>query len=81
MAIEVVQIPDEVLAAAAVMNGPSSVEAELLARLRFLRAKDRQVFVFRVGDYAIVGPVPDAQTELAMIEIAEDGDDDENDEW
>jgi hypothetical protein len=58
-----------------VKHGPSSAEAELLARLRFLRAKDSQVFVFRVGDYAIVGPVPDARTELAMIEIAEDDDD------
>jgi hypothetical protein len=72
MAIEVVQVPDDVLTLAAAEKGPSSVEAQLLTRLRSLRAKDRQVFAFRVGDYMIVGPVPDARTELAMIEIAED---------
>jgi len=77
MAIEVVQVPDEALTLAAVENGPSSAEARLLARLRHLRAKDRQVFVFRVGDYMIVGPIPDARTELAMIEIAEDDEDEE----
>ena len=77
MAIEVVQLPDEALTLAAVENGPSSAEARLLARPRYLRAKDRQVFVFRVGDYIIVGPIPDARTELAMIEIAEDDEDDE----
>jgi hypothetical protein len=80
MSIEVVQVPDEVLALAAGKKGPSSAEARVFARLRFLRAKDRQVFVFRVGDYLIVGPVPDAMTELAMIEIAEDDDDDDKDE-
>jgi hypothetical protein len=72
MAIEVVQIPDDVLALAAAVNGPSSAEAQVLARLRLLRAKDRQVFAFRFGDYLIAGPVPDARTELVMIEIAEE---------
>jgi hypothetical protein len=72
MPIEVVQVPDDVLARAATEKGPSSIEAQLLARLRYLRAKDRQVFAFRVGDYLIAGPVPDARTELAIIEIAED---------
>jgi hypothetical protein len=37
-----------------------------------LRAKDRQVFAFRFGDYLIAGPVADAKTELAMIEFAEE---------
>jgi hypothetical protein len=77
MAIKVVQVPDEVLTLAAVENGPRSAEAHLLARLRFLRAKDRQVFAFRVGDYLIASPVPDARTELAMIEIAQDDEDEE----
>ena len=72
MAIEVVQIPDDVLARAATENGPSSVEAQILACSRQLRARDRQVFAFRFGDYLIAGPVPDARTELAMIEFAEE---------
>jgi hypothetical protein len=72
MAIEVVQVPDAVLMLAAAEKGPSSAEAQVLARLRLLRAKDRQVFAFRLGDYLIAGPVPDARTELAMIEIAEE---------
>ena len=72
MTIEVVQIPDDVLARAATEKGPSSVEALVLARLRLLRAKDRQVFAFRFGDFLIAGPVPDTRTELAMIELAEE---------
>ena len=60
MAIEVVQVPDEVLALAAVENGPSNIEAQLMAELCFLRAQDQQVFAFRVGDYMTVGPVPAA---------------------
>ena len=79
MAIEVVHVPDEVLALAAVENGPSSIEAQLMAKLCFLRALDRQVLAFRVGDYMIVGPVPDAVTELALIKLADD-EDDEDDE-
>ena len=80
MAIEVVHVPDEVLALAAVENGPSSIEAQLMAELCFPRAQDRQVFAFRVGDYMIVGPVPDARTERAMVGFADDGEDDEDDE-
>ena len=71
MTIEVVQVPDNVLALLASEKGPNSPEAQVLDRLRSLRAKDRQVFAFRFGDYLIAGPVPDARTELAMIEIAE----------
>ena len=59
MAIEVVQVPDDALALAATVNGPSSAEAQILACLKALRARDRQVFAFRVGDYLIAGPVPD----------------------
>jgi len=72
MAIEVERVSDEVLEMAAEENGPSSVEAQVLARLRLQRSKDRQVFAFRFGNYMIVGPIPDARTELAMIEIAEE---------
>ena len=72
MAIEVVQVPDAVLVLATIEQGPSCAEAQILARLHNLRAKDRQVFAFRVGDYLIAGPIPDARTELAMIEIVEE---------
>ena len=72
MTIEVVQVPDNVLALLASEKGPNSAEAQVLARLRLLRAKDRQVFAFRFGDFLIAGPVPDARTELAMIAIAEE---------
>ena len=72
MAIEVVHVPDEVLALAAVENGPSSIEAQMMAEAVFpALALDRQVFAFRVGDYMIVGPVPDARTERAMIGFAD----------
>ena len=72
MTIEVVQVPDNVLALLASEKGPNSAEAEVLARLRLLRAKDPQVFAFRFGDFLIAGPVPDTRTELAMIELAEE---------
>jgi hypothetical protein len=71
MAIEVIRVSDEVLTIAAAENGPRSAEAQVLAKLRLLRAKDRQVFAFRVGDYLIAAPIPDAWVELAMIELAE----------
>ena len=74
MAIEVERVSDEALEMAAEENGPSSAEAEALARLRLQRSKDRQVYAFRFGNYMIIGPIPDARTELAMIEIAEEED-------
>lgn len=72
MTIQVECVPDEVLEAVAERKGPSSAEAQVLARLRVQRAKDRQVHAFRFGNYWVTGPMPDARTELAMIEIAEE---------
>ena len=72
MSIEVYQVPDEALELAAALLGADSIEAAVLARLRKDRAKDRQVYAFRCGDWWVTGPVPDAITELAMIEIAEE---------
>ena len=72
MPSEVVRVPDEELERIASENGPGCVEAQILARLRFLRAKDRQVFAYRVGDYYVACPVPDAETEAAMIEVADE---------
>ena len=46
-----------------------------MEELRERRAKDRQVYAFRLGDYDFIGSVPDARTELALIDLAEeDGD-------
>ena len=72
MSIEVFQVPDEALELAAAIQGANSMEAAVLAKLREDRAKDRQVHAFRCGDWWAAGPVPDAITELAMIEIAEE---------
>jgi len=72
MTIEVECVPDEVLEAVAESKGPSSAEAQVLARLRMQRSKDRQVHAFRFGNYWVTGPMPDARTEIAMIEIAEE---------
>lgn len=72
MTIKVECVPDEVLEAVAERKGPSSAEAQVLARLRVQRSKDRQVHAFRFGNYWVTGPMPDARTELAMIEIAEE---------
>jgi hypothetical protein len=69
---EVVKVSDKELEQLAKVRGPKSIEARVLARLRALRAKDRQVFAFRFGPYWIAGPTPDANTEAAMIEIADE---------
>jgi hypothetical protein len=69
---EVVLLPDQELEELAWENGAGSVEAMVLARLRCMRAKDRQVFAFRVGDYLVTGPPPDARSEALMIELAEE---------
>jgi hypothetical protein len=49
MADHVEFVPDEELERLAKERGPSSVEARMVEELRKLRAKDRQIFAFRVG--------------------------------
>ena len=63
-------VPDEEVERLAKEDGPHSVAAKVLAELRAQRAKDRQVFAFRCGDYWITGPVPDVQSEAELIEWA-----------
>jgi hypothetical protein len=75
MATEVVLMPDQELERLAREHGAGSVEAMVLARLRYMRAKDRQVFAFRVGDYFLTGPLPDARSEVRMLDLAEEEDD------
>jgi hypothetical protein len=70
MAGELVRVPDEEVERLAKEQGPGSIAARVLANLRSERAKDRQVFAFRIGPYWISGPVPDARTEALMIEFA-----------
>jgi hypothetical protein len=54
--IKVTQVVGEVLALAAVEKGPSSSKVQVLTKLRLLRAKDRQVFAYRIGRYLIAAP-------------------------
>ena len=72
MASELVQVPDEEVERLAREQGPDSVAARVLANLHSQRAKDRQVFAFRIGPFWITGPVPDARTEAKMIDIADE---------
>jgi hypothetical protein len=72
MTVEVFKVSDGTLELAAAMYGADSIEARVLAKLRRDRAQDRRVFAFRCGEWWLVGPMPDALTELAMIEIAEE---------
>lgn len=64
-------VPDEELERLASEHGSDSYEARTLAALRQCRAKDQQVFCFRVGNTLMVGPMPDAQTELEMTIASE----------
>jgi hypothetical protein len=72
MATEVVLVSDQELERLAREHGTDSIEAMVLARLRSMRAKDRQVFALRVGHYFVTGPLPDARSEALMIELAEE---------
>jgi hypothetical protein len=72
MASELVQVPDEEVERLARGQGPGSIPARVLANLRSERAKDRQVFAFRIGPYWISGPMPDARTEALMIKIVDE---------
>jgi hypothetical protein len=64
-------IPDEELERLATEGGADSLEAITLGDLHRQRAQDKQVFAFRVGEYFVVGPMPDAETELHMTLIGE----------
>ena len=73
MASDLVRVPDQEVERLAKEQGPGSVAARVLAELRAQRAKDWQVFAFRIGNYWVTGPVPDARTEVDLIEIADEG--------
>jgi hypothetical protein len=71
MSVHFRQVPDDELQERAESGGPASAEARVLAGLRLARAKDRQIFAFRVGDYYLTGPMPDAKTEAVMLSATE----------
>ena len=64
-------VPDEELKQLAEAAGPSSTAAAMLQAIKEYRAKDRQVFAFRINDYFFVGPLPDARTEADLLATAE----------
>jgi hypothetical protein len=73
---ELEYVPDEVLERLALEAGPESAPSRILKGLWRERARDRQVSAFRVGDYWITGPLMDAKTEAALIDLVnEDADD------
>ncbi|KAB2919903.1 MAG: hypothetical protein F9K29_03300 [Hyphomicrobiaceae bacterium] len=59
-------IEDDELERLAAEAGPDSLEAKTLDDLRRERAQDRQAFAFRIGEFYLVGPMPDAETDLTM---------------
>jgi hypothetical protein len=75
--MEITRVTDDELARLAAEQGPGSAAAAILHRLTRKRAKDYQVFAWQVGPYYFVGPAPDARTEVAMIDLAEEVEADE----
>jgi hypothetical protein len=63
-------LSDEELLRIVKAEGPSSPAADILRRLTKKRRKDYQVHVWTIGQYYFIGPMPDAKTELAMLEFA-----------
>ena len=70
--MEITRIPEEELTRLADEQGPSCAAAVILRHLSRKRAKDHQVFAWQAGSYYFVGPVPDAETEAAMLNVAQD---------
>ena len=64
-------VSDTELERLAAERGPDSLEAQTLSDLRRQRAQDKQVFAFLVGRLYMIGPMPDAETELT-ITLAEE---------
>jgi hypothetical protein len=69
--MEVELVPDTVLESLAKTEGPFSVECQVWSDLLYQRARDRQIFAFRVGAFWLTGAFPDALTEARLIAIAE----------
>jgi hypothetical protein len=63
---EITQASEADLQRLAEEEGPRSPAAAILRRLAKKRAKDRQVFVWQIGQYYFVGPTPDAEMEARI---------------
>ena len=74
MGLQVERVPDAEVEQLAREGGPLSLAAQILRQLRSARALDRQYFAFRVGNYWVTGPMLDARTEAALLELVEDDD-------
>ena len=72
MADYVELVPDRELERLAKERGPSSVEARMVEELRKLRTKGLQIFAFRVGASWFTGPTPVAKTELWLLDLADE---------
>lgn len=75
--MEITRVPDEELKRLADEYGPTCAAATILRHLSRKRAKDHQVFAWQAGSYYFVGPVPDAETEAAMMNLVEDNEDED----
>ena len=75
--MDIVRIPDDMLRRLAEVEGPKGVASNVLRKVIAKRRKDWQVFAWRIGSYYFVGPVPDAETEAQIIELASADEDDD----
>jgi hypothetical protein len=80
MGLQVECVPDAEVEHLARVGGPLSIAAQVLRQLQSARALDKQHFVFRVGDYWVIGPMLDARAEMALIELAEADEEDEEEQ-
>ena len=69
MTLEIMCVSDSELARLAKEGGSRSTEARIVRQLRKRRAKDYQAYAFRVGGYYFIGAIPDALTELAILDL------------
>ena len=60
-------VTDERLEVLSMAFGPNSTEARALELLRHYRARDRQVFAFRIGEHLMIGPMPDGRAKLMAL--------------
>jgi hypothetical protein len=67
--LEIVCVSDSELARVAKEGGSRSTEARIVKQLRKRRAKDYQAYAFRAGGYYFIGAIPDASTELAILDL------------
>jgi hypothetical protein len=59
-------VPDCEIQRLAAEYGCDSLEASVLADLKEQRSRDKQVSVYRIGDFYSIGSPPDAATEIRM---------------